>query len=133
MGIGGSTGSASAASPSPKRSLTSAIPEPRRGLSSAAWRPSRSPPARPATRPCGAKVTIEGDAEGGRRITVEGYPEPTAAPITVPGDPSSAAFPLVAALLVPGSDITITGIGLNPSRTGLLLSLREMGADIALV
>src|SRR5438034_6392180 len=55
----------------------------------------------------GAKVTIEGDAEGGRRITIEGYPELIAAPITVPGDPSSAAFPLVAALVVPGSDITI--------------------------
>ncbi len=80
----------------------------------------------------GAKVTIEVAPEGGRRITVEGYPELTAAPITVPGDPSSAAFPLVAALVVPGSDITITGVGLNPSRTGLLLSLREMGADIVL-
>src|SRR5207302_816280 len=80
----------------------------------------------------GAKVTIEPAGEGGRHITVEGYPELTAAPITVPGDPSSAAFPLVAGLVVPGSDITITGVGLNPSRAGLLLSLREMGADIVL-
>jgi 3-phosphoshikimate 1-carboxyvinyltransferase len=80
----------------------------------------------------GAKVTIEAAAEGGRHITVEGYPELTAAPITVPGDPSSAAFPLVAALVVPGSDVMITGVGLNPSRAGLLLCLREMGADIVL-
>src|SRR5207302_11293651 len=80
----------------------------------------------------GAKVTVEPESGGGRRITVEGQPELMAAPIVVPGDPSSAAFPLVAALIVPGSDITIVNVGLNPSRTGLLASLREMGADIAL-
>ena len=51
----------------------------------------------------------------------------------VPGDPSSAAFPLVAALLVPGSDVTIASVGLNPTRTGLSRALREMGADIAFV
>jgi 3-phosphoshikimate 1-carboxyvinyltransferase len=81
----------------------------------------------------GAKVTIEPEKGGGRRVTVEGQPELVAAPVTVPGDPSSAAFPLVAALIVPGSDITIVNVGLNPSRTGLLASLREMGADIVLV
>jgi len=48
----------------------------------------------------------------------------------VPGDPSSAAFPLVAALIVPGSEVVIENVGLNPSRTGLLTSLAEMGADI---
>src|SRR5580700_8163494 len=80
----------------------------------------------------GAKVTIEAAAEGGRHITVEGHPELVAAPITVPGDPSSAAFPLVAALIVPGSEVTITGVGLNPTRSGLLECLNEMGADIAL-
>ena len=48
----------------------------------------------------------------------------------MPGDPSSAAFPLVAALLVPGSEVTF-GVGLNPTRTGLFATLREMGADIA--
>src|SRR5215468_3449733 len=80
----------------------------------------------------GAKITVETDGAGARRITVEGYPELSAAPVAVPGDPSSAAFPLVAALIVPGSDVTITGVGLNPSRTGLLTSLREMGADIRL-
>jgi 3-phosphoshikimate 1-carboxyvinyltransferase len=81
----------------------------------------------------GATVTTEPAEDGGRRITVEGFPELTAAPITVPGDPSSAAFPLVAALIVPGSEVTIEGVGINPLRTGLLECLREMGADIALM
>ena len=80
----------------------------------------------------GAKVRVEPDADGGRHITVEGYPELIAAPIAVPGDPSSAAFPLVAALIVPGSDVTIAGVGLNATRAGLVASLQEMGADIAL-
>ena len=80
----------------------------------------------------GARVTVAPDEAGGKRITVTGQPELVAAPITVPGDPSSAAFPLVAALIVPGSEITIANVGLNPGRTGLLASLREMGADIAL-
>jgi 3-phosphoshikimate 1-carboxyvinyltransferase len=80
----------------------------------------------------GAKVRVEPDPDGGKRITIEGHPELTAAPITVPGDPSSAAFPLVAALIVPGSEVTIGNVGLNPTRAGLLASLREMGADIAL-
>jgi 3-phosphoshikimate 1-carboxyvinyltransferase len=80
----------------------------------------------------GATVTVEPDADGARRITITGYPELTAAPIAVPGDPSSAAFPLVAALIVPGSDVTIAGIGLNATRAGLVTSLQEMGADIVL-
>jgi 3-phosphoshikimate 1-carboxyvinyltransferase len=79
----------------------------------------------------GARISVESEPDGARRITIEGCPELLAAPITVPGDPSSAAFPLVAALLVPGSEVTIANIGLNPSRIGLLASLREMGADIA--
>lgn len=81
----------------------------------------------------GAHVVIEPQVNGGRRVTVVGQPELVAAPITVPGDPSSAAFPLVAGLIVPGSEVTIRNVGLNPSRTGLLTSLREMGADITLV
>ncbi|HEV2299997.1 MAG TPA: 3-phosphoshikimate 1-carboxyvinyltransferase, partial [Stellaceae bacterium] len=79
----------------------------------------------------GATVAVEAIEGGGRRITVAGQPELAAAPIVVPGDPSSAAFPLVAALLVPGSEATITGVGVNPLRSGLLQSLAEMGADIA--
>ena len=80
----------------------------------------------------GARVVVEPEPAGGRRVTVEGQPELTAAPIIVPGDPSSAAFPLVAALIVPGSDVCIENVGLNPTRAGLLQSLREMGADITL-
>jgi len=53
--------------------------------------------------------------------------------VAVPGDPSSAAFPLAAALLVEGSRVTITGVGLNPLRTGLFTTLREMGARLEVV
>ena len=77
----------------------------------------------------GAAVNVE-TAGAGRIIELVGQPELQAADVVVPGDPSSAAFPLVAALLVPGSKLTIPAIGLNPLRTGLLLCLREMGADI---
>src|SRR6202035_4329724 len=78
----------------------------------------------------GATVRVE-PIEGGRRITVTGQPELKAAPIAVPADISSAAFALVAGLIVPGSEVTVEGVGLNPSRAGLLVSLEEMGADIA--
>jgi 3-phosphoshikimate 1-carboxyvinyltransferase len=79
----------------------------------------------------GATVRVEPLPDGrGRRVTVVGQPELAAAPIAVPGDPSSAAFPLVAGLIVPGSGVTVTGVGLNPSRTGLFTSLIEMGADL---
>ena len=66
----------------------------------------------------------------GRRITLKGQPELVAAPVVVPADPSSAAFPLVAALIVPGSEIVLDGVMLNPLRAGLLTTLREMGAAI---
>ncbi|MGE0258032.1 MAG: 3-phosphoshikimate 1-carboxyvinyltransferase [Alphaproteobacteria bacterium] len=79
----------------------------------------------------GATVRVESAPGGGRRISVDGQPELIAAPIVVPGDPSSAAFPLVAALIVPGSEIVIENVGLNPSRAGLFTSLAEMGAGIA--
>jgi 3-phosphoshikimate 1-carboxyvinyltransferase len=77
----------------------------------------------------GATVHVSDTAEG-RVIELEGQPELAAAPILVPGDPSSAAFPLVAALLVPGSRVTVRGVGLNPLRCGLFATLREMGADL---
>src|SRR5207302_9731252 len=80
----------------------------------------------------GATIRVEPDADRARQITIEGYPDLTAAPIAVPANPSSAAFPLVAALIVPGTDVTITGVGLNPTRAGLIASLKGMGADIAL-
>ena len=81
----------------------------------------------------GATVTTEPLDGGGKRITLEGCPELAAAPIAVPGDPSSAAFPLIAALIVPGSEVIIEGVGVNPLRTGLFECLREMGADLVLL
>jgi 3-phosphoshikimate 1-carboxyvinyltransferase len=66
-------------------------------------------------------------------IEIRGEAELTCQQIVVPGDPSSAAFPVVAALLVPGSDVTIANVGLNPTRAGLFEVLRAMGADIAFV
>lgn len=78
----------------------------------------------------GARVVVEEADDGGRIITVHGQPELVAAPIIVPSDPSSAAFPMVAAALVEGSDVSLPGICLNPTRTGLLFCLREMGAAL---
>jgi 3-phosphoshikimate 1-carboxyvinyltransferase len=75
------------------------------------------------------EVAISG---AGRIIELQGQPELRAADVVVPGDPSSAAFPLAAALLVPGSKVTMLGVGLNPLRSGLLVCLEEMGADIAI-
>ncbi len=77
----------------------------------------------------GATVSVEDTAEG-RVILLQGQPELTGAPVLVPGDPSSAAFPVVAALLVPGSRVVVGNVGLNPLRTGLLTTLREMGAAL---
>ncbi|QDH13641.1 3-phosphoshikimate 1-carboxyvinyltransferase [Formicincola oecophyllae] len=79
----------------------------------------------------GVPVSVE-DTERGRTIRLTGPATLRAVHINVPGDPSSAAFPLVAALLVPGSDVRIENVGLNPLRTGLLTTLREMGADLQL-
>jgi 3-phosphoshikimate 1-carboxyvinyltransferase len=78
----------------------------------------------------GAHVRVEPDNENGRRITLTGQPELTPRPIMVPADPSSAAFPLVAALLVPRSDAILQGVMMNPLRIGLITTLREMGAAI---
>jgi 3-phosphoshikimate 1-carboxyvinyltransferase len=79
----------------------------------------------------GAEVEVIAQGDG-KLIRLRGQPELLAADVMVPGDPSSAAFPIVAALLVPGSCVTIEGVGLNPLRTGLFATLREMGADIAI-
>ncbi|HIJ92698.1 MAG TPA: 3-phosphoshikimate 1-carboxyvinyltransferase [Rhodospirillales bacterium] len=78
----------------------------------------------------GAEVAVEDTPEGGRRITLTGQPELTGHAVTVPGDFSSAAFPMVAALLAPNSRMTLTGVGINPLRTGLLETLLEMGASV---
>jgi 3-phosphoshikimate 1-carboxyvinyltransferase len=78
----------------------------------------------------GAKVTVEPEGEGGRRIAVEGQPTLRGADVAVPSDPSSAAFPLVAALIAPGSEVVIEGVMMNPLRTGLIATLLEMGGEI---
>ena len=78
----------------------------------------------------GAEVRTEA-AEGGQAIILTGRPELRAQPVAVPRDPSSAAFPVAAALIVPGSDILVPGVSRNPTRNGLVLTLLEMGADIA--
>ncbi|HTW50335.1 MAG TPA: 3-phosphoshikimate 1-carboxyvinyltransferase [Stellaceae bacterium] len=78
----------------------------------------------------GADVRVEAAGESGRRITLVGQPELAPAPIVVPADPSSAAFPLVAALITPGSDVVLEGVMMNPLRTGLLTTLAEMGAAV---
>lgn len=70
------------------------------------------------------------EKDGLTRITVKGPAEMTGRDVTVPGDPSSAAFLICAALLVPGSDVTVQGVLVNPTRTGLYTTLREMGAEI---
>jgi len=73
--------------------------------------------------------------ENGLRLSVQGRPSVgwTARPVTVPGDLSAAAFFIVGASLIPGSDVTLTNVGMNPTRTGVLDVLREMGANIQAV
>jgi 3-phosphoshikimate 1-carboxyvinyltransferase len=79
----------------------------------------------------GATVSVA-EAGSGRVIELAGQPELRAADVVVPGDPSSAAFPVVAGLLVAGSVLRIPGVGLNPLRTGLFATLREMGAALTI-
>jgi 3-phosphoshikimate 1-carboxyvinyltransferase len=78
----------------------------------------------------GASVRVEPHGAHGRRVTVAGQPELAPATVVVPADPSSSAFPLVAALIVPGSEVIVEGVMMNPLRTGLLTTLAEMGAMI---
>ncbi len=77
----------------------------------------------------GAEVSVEAEGEG-RRITLVGRPELRPRAVVVPADPSSAAFPLVAALITAGSDVVLEGVMMNPLRTGLFTTLIEMGARI---
>ncbi len=77
----------------------------------------------------GADLSVEETPEG-RVIRLRGQPELTPQTIRVPRDPSSAAFPVAAALITEGSDVLVPGIGLNPTRAGLFETLREMGADL---
>lgn len=81
----------------------------------------------------GAKLDVEVEADGTRIISLVGEAELKPQQIVVPGDPSSAAFPMVAALLVPGSQVTIANVGLNKTRAGLIDLLREMGGSIEVI
>lgn len=78
----------------------------------------------------GAEISVEPYGAHGRRITLTGQPDLKPQHIVVPADPSSSAFPIVAALIVPGSDVLVDGVMMNPLRIGLITTLLEMGADI---
>ncbi|MCK1357234.1 3-phosphoshikimate 1-carboxyvinyltransferase [Bradyrhizobium sp. 199] len=78
----------------------------------------------------GADISSAREGVHGRRITLKGQPELHGAAVVVPADPSSAAFPVVAALIVEGSDVVLSDVMTNPLRTGLFTTLREMGASI---
>ena len=78
----------------------------------------------------GAEIVSVNEGSHGRKIALTGQPELHGADIVVPADPSSAAFPIVAALVVEGSDVTFSDVMTNPLRTGLFTTLREMGASI---
>lgn len=80
----------------------------------------------------GADIEVDEREDGSRIINVSGQKDLKPQNITVPGDPSSAGFPIAAALIVPGSDVTIRDVLLNETRTGLLQTLMEMGADISI-
>jgi 3-phosphoshikimate 1-carboxyvinyltransferase len=81
----------------------------------------------------GADAVVALEGEAGRRIILKGRPELRPAPVVVPADPSSAAFPIVAALIAPGSEILVEGVMLNPLRSGLLTTLVEMGGQIEIL
>jgi 3-phosphoshikimate 1-carboxyvinyltransferase len=78
----------------------------------------------------GADIWVDIDANGIRHIHLRGEAELRAQDIDVPGDPSSAAFPIVAALITPGSEVTVTHVGMNPTRTGVFKMLEAMGGDL---
>ena len=78
----------------------------------------------------GADLSVEVDSDGVRHIRLVGEAELQPQTIEVPGDPSSAAFPIVAALITPGSEVTVTHVGMNPTRTGIYKMLEAMGAEL---
>lgn len=83
-------------------------------------------------RAMGADITVE-EQDGERIVSLVGQPELKPLTLTVPGDISSAAFLLVAASIIPGSDVLLESVGVNPLRTGIIYALKAMGADIQLV
>jgi 3-phosphoshikimate 1-carboxyvinyltransferase len=80
----------------------------------------------------GGDLCVVENADGSRTITVHGGKPLAAQDVTIPADPSSAAFPLVAGLIVPGSEVVVRDVMLNPTRTGLITTLEEMGGDLTL-
>ena len=81
----------------------------------------------------GADLTVEREADGARIIAIRGEAELKPQTLVVPGDPSSAAFPVVAALITPGSELRVNNVGMNPTRAGLFEVLRMMGGQIELL
>lgn len=80
----------------------------------------------------GVDLRVETKADGTRIISLHGEAELRPQTLVVPGDPSSAAFPVVAALITPGSEVTVTNVGMNPTRTGIFRMLQAMGADLSI-
>ena len=78
----------------------------------------------------GAAVSSTPYGAHGRRITLEGCPRLKGSSVSVPADPSSAAFAVAAAAMIPGSDVILEGVMMNPLRTGFITTLEEMGADV---
>jgi 3-phosphoshikimate 1-carboxyvinyltransferase len=81
----------------------------------------------------GAEISVKDEDDGRRAVTVRGDAELVGASITIPGDPSSAAFAIAAALMCKGSDIMLEGVLMNPTRTGFIETVREMGGDVELL
>ena len=81
----------------------------------------------------GAEISVKENENGSREITLVGQPELTGRKIIIPGDISSAAFIIVGAAITPGSNVEIRNVGINPLRTGLIDSLKEMGADLKIL
>jgi len=81
----------------------------------------------------GAELSVKDEDDGRRAVTVRGDAELTGATITIPGDPSSAAFAIAAALMCEGSDVVLEGVLMNPTRTGFLDTVRDMGGDVELL
>lgn len=84
-------------------------------------------------RQFGAEIKSTNHGDHGRRIVLTGQPELSPTEVVVPSDPSSAAFAMVGALVTPGSDIVLENVMMNPLRTGLFTTLKEMGASIETV
>jgi 3-phosphoshikimate 1-carboxyvinyltransferase len=81
----------------------------------------------------GAEISVKDEEDGRRAVTVRGDAELVGVPITVPGDPSSAAFAVAAGLICEGSDIVLEGVLMNPTRAGFIETVREMGGDVELL